>query len=374
MEKRVDLVSVLMCVYNTHIDYLREAVNSILTQTYENIEFVIVDDASSDEEVVKYLHEIDCNNPQIELLTNKSNMGLTKSLNVGLEHCHGKYIARMDSDDISMSDRLSVQVDYLESHPEVSLVGSDITCFGEGITAGNKPLDSDRCVDSDVYEIRSLFQHSGPPHPTFMFRFSFLKNNDIRYREDILKAQDYGIMADVLKAGGQIYRIRESLLKYRIHNGQISATSELEQRLYQSRVSFDFVKYSFPTLSDKECAAISLLGCSETIQNIISTLRENQKLRNVCDYILAMEDALSNPALYTRAIKKTITYNKLNTRFNPRKLEQELRFEWWKKAYRETRAREKLWGITAFTLLSYRYVMKIKLHQLRYPGNNNEYY
>lgn len=349
------VVSVLMCVYNTPKPFLQEAVESICNQTYTDIEFIIVDDCSEDEEVIKYLEEINKASSNIQLIRNEVNKGLTGSLNIGLVYCTGDYIARMDTDDISLSDRIATQVDYMEAHLDTALVGSGIMVFGEGTEEKEEFGDEECSRDLEVYRIRSLIQHSGPPHPTFMFRSSFLKEHGIKYREDILKAQDYGIMADILKAGGTIHKIHKPLLKYRVHTGQITAKAEMEQKAYQSRVSYDYLRFLFPGLTDAQYAAISLLGCCENMNELIATLLCRSSLTQTCGHILNHKDELERPEVYEAGIKQLLSVNRQKHLFSEKKLEKELRRMWWKKALRMSKEFHHLWWMRPFALGSYRF-------------------
>lgn len=347
-----ELISVLMCVYNTPLKYLVEAIDSIIEQSYGGMEFIIVDDASNDREVVDYLDMIEHSDDRIKLLRNDTNRGLTKSLNLGLEICEGKYIARMDSDDISMPKRFEKQVLYMERHPEVSLVGSDVVCF-ENDSKIVFPLVSNVNVDSETYKVRSLMQHSGPPHPTFMFRKSFLDDHGIKYRENILKAQDYGIMADILKNGGIISRINEPLVRYRVHDGQITTKSELEQKAYQCRVSYDFIGHMFPALNEEERTVLSVLGCNYGSDNLIETIRKDDQLRKVCEFLLSGAKQCDRSLVFVKAIKKLIKYNNINKIYDSDILAREFRYQWWKKALRTSKEKRRLWGMWPYTIISY---------------------
>ncbi len=350
-----DLVSVLMCVYNTPVDYLKEAIDSILNQSYQNFEFIIVDDCSTDSEVISCLEFYKNADDRVIIINNKTNTGLTKALNIGIFYCKGTYIARMDSDDISLGNRLQSQVDYLKSHGDVALVGSNIICFGNGVEEIDTSKLESSSDDYDMYLIHSLIQHSGPPHPTFMFRADFLRQNSIKYREDILKAQDYGIMADILKAGGVIKKIHEPLLRYRVHDKQITSTSEIEQKIYQLRVSFDLLRVVFPALSDAECLAISLLGCPNSPEEISEVMYKNRSIAQVMQVYSENQRALNEPGTYITALKKTFKHNAQGKTYNPAKLEAELRYRWWKYALHRTKVLRRLWGMRAYTILSYRY-------------------
>ena len=121
------LVSVLMPVYKTAL-YLREAMDSILTQTFTDFELIVLDDCSPDnaEDVLS-----EYNDSRIVRYRGENNQGLANVLNIGIEMAQGKYIARMDSDDISLPDRLRVQVDYLECHPDIDLCSCGMQLFGD---------------------------------------------------------------------------------------------------------------------------------------------------------------------------------------------------------------------------------------------------
>ena len=124
-------VSVIMPVYNG-AQYLQEAIDSILQQTYRDFEFIIIDDGSTDNslEIIRMNADLD---KRIVLLQNEQNSGICVTLNKGLEVAKGEYIVRMDCDDISELNRLAIQVAFMDSHPEYGLVGSNTKIFGEEI-------------------------------------------------------------------------------------------------------------------------------------------------------------------------------------------------------------------------------------------------
>ena len=115
-------VTVLMSVYNGK-KYLHESVGSILNQTFKDFEFVIINDGSTDgtEKILEEYSRID---KRIVLIHNKENLGLTKSLNKGIKVARGEYIARMDMDDISASDRLKKEVEFLDHHQDYAVIGT----------------------------------------------------------------------------------------------------------------------------------------------------------------------------------------------------------------------------------------------------------
>lgn len=316
-----ELISVLMCVYNTRVDYLQQAIASILGQTYKNLEFIIVDDGSDKTETIECLKNNSLKDSRIKLIFNPKNVGLTKALNIGLKYCQGKYIARMDSDDVSLDTRISRQKEYMDAHLEVSILGSNIIEFGDGIESIDTAKLPDRTIDKDIYMIRSLLEHSGPPHPTFMIRAGFLRENGIMYREDILKAQDYALMVDCLKAGGTISKLRDSLLMYRIHAEQITAGEGSEQERFQEIVSAEYLAYVFKELSDEESRALA-------------TLRSND-YRYRCN-------------IYVKAIKNIIKINRQRNLYNHVKFKREFEREWRKKVLRIAAVSHKLNGFFSF--------------------------
>ena len=119
-------ISIVMSVYNGE-KYLREAVNSILNQTFKDFEFIIINDGSTDgtREILESY-----NDPRI-ILIHKGNMGLTQSLNKGIALAKGKYIARQDADDISLPERLEKQIEFLERNEKVALLGTAIEIIDE---------------------------------------------------------------------------------------------------------------------------------------------------------------------------------------------------------------------------------------------------
>ena len=345
----VERISVLMCVYNTQEDYLREAINSILNQTYKNIEFVIVDDGSTIE-IKNILSEYEIADSRVKIITNSNNIGLTKSLNIGLNYCNGKYIARMDSDDISLPTRLEEQKKYLDNNEDVVLVGSDIICFGNNIEDFDTSKLDDRYVKYEIYKIHSLFHHSGPPHPTFMFRTEFLRTQNIRYREEITRAQDYGIMADILKAGGVIKKIRQPLLKYRNHENQITSKALNEQRVFQLKISYDYIKYLFNEMTKRECLAVAMLGCEMKIDEVRQLITENGKINSIFDNNdIRNLELLYRAKEYIQAQKKMLSINSAKNIFDNNMLKKELYAMWLDKIVYIMKKKRKMWGVSFYS-------------------------
>lgn len=224
-------ISVVMSTYNTGVKMLQEAVESILSQTFRKFEFLLIDDGSTDESVA-YLNSLQ--DERIRLIRNPVNFGLTKSLNIGLKAAKGKYIARMDADDISLPTRLEKQYAYMESHPDVILCGTRVSFFNKD---PSQPTENSGIVTSDMeeYRVNLLFFNPGPYHPTAFFRHVSLLEYHVVYDENLVYAQDYG-MWETISHLGQIYVMEDVLLLYRWHEKQVSREHREKQFLCDKEV------------------------------------------------------------------------------------------------------------------------------------------
>lgn len=210
-------VTVLMPVYNGE-KYLREAIDSILSQTFTDFEFVIIDDCSTDGSVAVVNTYSD---PRIKLVQNESNLGVTLSLNKGLDLARGEYIVRMDCDDVSLPERLAKQVAFMDVHPEIAVCGTwakEINEDGHVIGVKEPPVGK---------QLELHYWNSTPIiHPSAIIRVAHL--NGLRYDGRIKYAQDFDLWLRI-KARFKIYNLAEHLLLYRIHNNSIGLTMREEQ-------------------------------------------------------------------------------------------------------------------------------------------------
>lgn len=213
-------ISVIMSVFNTPVTILKEAVESILNQTFQDFEFIIIDDCSTGDSQA-YLHTL--SDPRIRILRNEANKGLTKSLNIGLRAAKGKYIARMDSDDISFPERFEKQFAFMEKNPDVIACGSKI------ISVNNKASSAKgKMEDMESYRVRMLFGNPGPNHSTAFINHEKLRQYHLEYDESLVYAQDYGLWA-AISQHGEICVLPEALVYYRVHPNQISQTKREKQ-------------------------------------------------------------------------------------------------------------------------------------------------
>jgi glycosyltransferase involved in cell wall biosynthesis len=204
-------VTVLMPVFNGG-KYIREAVESVLSQTLPDYEFLIIDDGSSDGSIDIARSYRD---KRIRILLNGSNLGIEVSLNRGIQEARGKYIARMDADDISYPQRLERQYTFLQNNPDVDVCGTGVEYVG-ALTGFWQPPASHK-------EIKSyLLFNNALVHPSVMFRREVFLKNNLLYQEGFSKAEDYFLWSQAVDRVN-MSNITEVLLKYRFHPEQTVA-------------------------------------------------------------------------------------------------------------------------------------------------------
>lgn len=236
-----------MSVYNEEEVWLRKSIESILNQTYKNIEFIIVLDNPNNItifNVIKYYLQKD---NRIIFIKNNINIGLTKSLNKAIKVSKGDYIARMDADDISVIDRLEKQLDYIKNNNGIELVASNITYINED----DKRLKSTNYKNLDSDEYRSLILDYDPfPHPTWMFKVDILKRlscyRDFNSSEDydfLCRAMFYGVKCNVMEDTLLLYRVRENGITKSNKMRQIYETERIKRAYCLSMITnYNFLK------------------------------------------------------------------------------------------------------------------------------------
>ena len=220
MSKR-PVISVVMSVFNAS-EYLSIAIESILAQSFDDFEFIIVDDGSSDTSL-SILHEYESYDSRVHVISQK-NTGLTKALNEGISQSRGEYIARMDADDIAISSRLALQVDYLKMHPECVAVGCNILLTdpdGDILAEESMPHTHEQIIAKLRCGIGSL------PHPTAFIRRDTLCSVG-GYRESYIYAQDLDLWLRLAEVG-QLANLPQALLQYRLHPKSITSQQRNRQ-------------------------------------------------------------------------------------------------------------------------------------------------
>jgi len=271
-------VSVLMCAYNAEI-YLKDAIDSILEQTFQDFEFIIINDASNDatESIITSYKD-----QRIKYYTNNQNIGLTRSLNIGLEKCKGRYIARMDADDVSLPDRLRKQVDYMELNPDVDILG--------GAFYINEHIYQLPKEDTDCKII--LLQKPCFGHPTVILRAKSLKENHIKYDESVLYGQDYRMWVDGAIAGFRFANLTEPVLFYRTHSGQVSDHKKIKQDQFMCETRLKYASYVFGKISSKRMKEYHRFW-----NNNISTGRQYFFIKSYLKNIIQKNNKFSQNAL-----------------------------------------------------------------------------
>jgi glycosyltransferase involved in cell wall biosynthesis len=230
-----------MPVYNAG-QYLREAIDSILQQSFTDFEFVIVNDGSKDESESIILSYSD---PRIKYIKNPQNLGLIASLNIGMETCLGEYIVRMDQDDVSLPNRISHQVKFMDENPSYGLIGSWFEDFGDHIPSQIVRYSSD---DTQV-RIRHLYQ-THISHPTAVMRTSVIREHGIRFDPEFVHGEDYNCWVTFSRYS-KLSNIPEMLVRKRDHPSNIS--NKYAQTMHDTctrvkRKQFDWIGVSISAI------------------------------------------------------------------------------------------------------------------------------
>ena len=234
-------VSILFPVYKT-APFLKEAVDSMLSQTFTDFELIVLNDCSPDnaEEIMDTF-----NDPRIVRYRGETNVGLGSVLNVGISMARGEYIARMDSDDISLPERLQFQVDFLETHPGIDLVSVGMQEFGEGNRVHR--------YDSETEEIKfnALF-HSPICHASSVWRKKSF--DGLFYDQSFVPSEDYHLWTRALTKGVKMRNLPQVLYKYRRFPDQASATNNGEK---WRKANILYLLSAFPKLDEDQAVAWS---------------------------------------------------------------------------------------------------------------------
>ena len=242
------IVTVLLPVYNGE-RYLREAVESILAQTFEAFELLIVDDGSTDgtEAICRSFTD-----PRIRLICQERNRGLISALNDGIDQITTKYVARMDADDVSLPDRLARQVAFLESRSDIAACGSWARELVDGRLRDVMRRPTGEYLRQTAWQPVPIF------HPTACLRTEVLR--EFRYRTDYVHAEDYDLWLRLCR-NHRIDNVPKVLLHYRIHQASVSHAHRAMQRssawwtFREHFPAIDVALEDFKTLTGASCEA-----------------------------------------------------------------------------------------------------------------------
>jgi len=228
-------ISVIMSVYNSE-KHLVEAIESILNQTLKDFELIIINDGSKDNSS-KMIKEYKGKDKRIIVINNKSNIGQTKSRNKALKIASGKYIAIMDSDDISLHKRFEIEHNYLENNRGIFLVGTGAININEEGKSTNrfKPITNKFFLEHKLAKKNEIY------HPTIMFR-----NERIHYREKFRYSEDYDFYLSLLLDSKKLVNIKDELLCYRKSEGEVFLNKFIKEQLFAQKARefyFQRLKY-----------------------------------------------------------------------------------------------------------------------------------
>lgn len=275
------MVSVLMSVYNAPASFLRESIDSILQQSYRDFEFIIINDGCTKGDTVDTLNEYEKKDSRIQLICNEENIGLTKSLNRGMKYAKGKYIARMDADDIALKNRLEKQVLYMESHEDIVVLGTQVEKFGK--KQKNEPMYFIDYTHGNYekFLINMLFCNIANIHPTVMLRRIFFQEHHIEYDEKIERAQDYKLWIDCIAQGGKLFNLPDVLLRYRVHENQITSKKEQEQKKCIYLIAKDAMEEKGFCMNEEEFDLLTDLYTDSYRQNPQSYIEAILKMQEI---------------------------------------------------------------------------------------------
>lgn len=220
------LISVVMPVYNRE-KYIEESINSIINQTYTNLELIIIDDASTDQ-TSKILNRI--SDPRVVVITLSENKGVSTAINIGFREAKGDFIARMDSDDIAFSTRFEKQLKVLQENPDLIVCGSLIV-------QDNGELLKFKENHKEIYV--DMLNRCALSMGTALLKKSKLGN--LLLEDGLRHGEDYEFWSRIISKGN-FYNIQEPLLYYRSHTCQLSKLYKQKQILMDADIKLTFLK------------------------------------------------------------------------------------------------------------------------------------
>lgn len=223
-----------MPVHNAEF-FLREAIESILNQTYKDFVFLIIDDCSTDS---SYNIVSSYSDSRIVLRRNVFNKGVVDTLNEAFGSIKATYIIRMDADDIAVANRIEEQVSFMDMHPDIAISGTWYSTIETSKVVQMPVNDAEIAVH--------LLETTALGHPTVIIRQDIWNRCELLYRKAYLHAEDYACWCEAKMKGCKLANIPLVLLNYRRHGSQISQTNCLEQKLNSDKIRLQYFEYYFP--------------------------------------------------------------------------------------------------------------------------------
>ena len=289
------LISVLMCTYKEPVPYIQASVNSILQQTYKDLELIIIVDDPDNSDVIFWIKQKQQADARIKLYINPRNIGLVSSLNRGLAYCNGEYIARMDADDISDLNRLAIQMQFLQEN-QLDFIGGAYERFREQPCGGDffyYPCSHEECVKR--LKIENCFAH-----PTWFAKRSVFETCG-GYR-NIAKCEDYDFVLRAVHHGFKVGNCPQCILKYRFHSKSISRKGFAEQNAIASYLAKNFKKGRIVSTEEYEAYLNSPAFTGKQKKEMrISELRLQQKAaKNPITKIICMLKLVAMPLFWKK--------------------------------------------------------------------------
>ncbi len=296
------IISVILPVYNAG-DYLILSIESILKQTFTDFELIIINDGSTDNSLSIISSFAD---KRIKIINNKKNLGLIDTLNIGIDSAGGKYIARMDQDDISLSKRFEKQVNYLENNTTVSVVATRISFINSEGEITGKWGDDTKYAEEKSIRYAMAFSNC-IAHPSVMIRSEVYKK--YKYKTYQKSAEDWDLWLRIFADGKKIHKLDEELLNYRIHPQSIMSgekkNTTLQQRLIKTKCVF--LIHQLPKLN-----SYFILVFYSLLRSIASHFKFNL----VPNFLRAIKRLLTSSPIAVMNqyfnLKKTLAHHKTN--------------------------------------------------------------
>lgn len=240
-------VTVLMSMYNTPIDQLKKSIESILKQTYKNFEFLIINDGSNDE-CFQFIQSY--SDERIRLVNNEKNIGLEKSLNKGILMAKGRYIVRMDTDDIAYSNRIEKQLEYIKNNPNYSIVGTQAYYFNKNGIYG-------KSFAKGEITVKELLKGTPFIHPSLIINKDHLKK--IGGYPEYSRCEDYAMELELYSNGFKGYIMDDILMMYRMDDMSYKKRS-LKKRVLESKMKIKYFKKMKVSVLDYRYAVKPILA------------------------------------------------------------------------------------------------------------------
>lgn len=219
------MLSVIMSVYNEREEWIRATIESVLSQTFKDFEFIIILDNPDNKYLEEIIKEYENKDKRIMVYKNSVNRGLVFSLNKALSLSNGEYVARIDADDICIKNRFEIQYNFLKNNLQYHLIGGSIEIIDED---GNTIDDNIEKIEDYNYIKYALRYRNIMCHPTYMFRKESVINvggyNEVKF------AEDYDLVTRIILNDYKICNINKVLVKYRVRQSGVTKSNSIAQR------------------------------------------------------------------------------------------------------------------------------------------------